>query len=160
MEQNYYPLVQHSAIPSGTFFFYPLGRTLPPMQTVYETRRQRLEMLIKKHSAIADLNEALGWARTDSRISRIRNANARTDRDGKVFQMGDAMAREIEVALDLAEGWMDTPPSYADLTDNPNDPISKALDLLQAMEPEARYQAVRLLGALAEPPVANGTTGH
>lgn len=160
MDQNYYPLVQHSAIPNGTFFYCPLETKLARMQTVYETRRQRLEMLIKKHGAIADLNEALGWSRTDPRISRIRNANVRTDRDGKVFQMGDAMARGIETTLRLEEGWMDTPPNYADLSDNPNDPISKAVDLLQAMEPEARYQALRLLGALAEPSAANGTTGH
>lgn len=127
------------------------------MQTVYETRRQRLEMLIKKHGAIADLNEAIGWARTDPRISRIRNANARTDRDGKVFQMGDAMARGIEVALHLEEGWMDTPPTYSDL--RPDDPISKMQELMAAMEPEMQYQAVRLVGALPQPPQANGTTG-
>lgn len=99
------------------------------MQTVYETRRQRLEMLIKKHGSIAGLNERLGWARTDSRVSRIRNANARSDRDGKVFQMGDAMAREIEETLALAEGWMDTPPSYAETHGEP-DPISKAVTLM------------------------------
>jgi len=155
MGLNYYPLVQQNAIPSGTFFFYPMGGQIRGMQTIYETRRQRLEMLITKHGIIADLNEALGWARTDSRVSRIKNANARTDRDGKVFQMGDAMAREIETALKLPDGWMDTPPTYADLHEA-DDPISKAVTLLQAMEPDARYQAVRLLGALAQPPNTNG----
>ena len=156
MDANYYPLVQHCEVPNGTFLFYPAGQTLPRMQTVYETRRQRLEMLIKKHSSIAYLNEALGWARTDPRISRIRNANTRTDRDGKVFQMGDAMARSIETTLNLDEGWMDTPPTYSELHGTP-DLAARASEILSAMEPEAQYQAIRLLDALAQPPKTNGT---
>ena len=43
--------------------------------------------------------------------------------------MGDAMAREIEETLALAEGWMDTPPSYAETHGEP-DPISKAVTLM------------------------------
>jgi len=128
------------------------------MQTVYETRRQRLEMLVKEHVTIAELNAAIGWPRTDPRISRIRNANARTDRDGKVFQMGDAMARGIEVALKLEEGWMDTPPPPIEYSSG-DDTIGKAVQIMQAMEPEARYQALRLLDAIAQPPTANGTHG-
>jgi hypothetical protein len=159
MDANYYPLVQFCEVPNGTFHSYPAGGTLPRMQTIYETRRQRLEILIRRHSSIADLNESLGWARTDPRVSRIRNANSRTDRDGKVYQMGDAMARSIEAALCLEEGWMDTPPTYAELNGQP-DPASMAASMLAAMEPEAQYQALRLLGALAEPPKANGTSGQ
>ena len=158
MPQNYYPLVHHFAIPNGTFLYYPVAETLPRMQTVYETRRQRLEMLIKKHGSIADLNEAIGWSRTDPRISRVRNANVRTDRSGKVFQMGDAMARGIEVALKLEEGWMDTPPTYSELTGG-TDAMSKMQELMASMEPEMQYQAVRLVGALPQPTQANGTTG-
>ncbi len=156
---DYYPLVQCKAIPSGTFLFTHGGGVILPMQTVYETRRQRIEMLIKEYGSIAALNEKLGWSRTDSRISRVKNANARTDRDGKVFQMGDGMAREIETTLALEEGWMDTPPSYAELHGQ-SDPIGKAVQVLEAMEPEARYQALRLLDALAQPAPANGTHGH
>lgn len=117
------------------------------MQTVYVTRKQRLEQLIKKHGSIAELNNALGWARTDSRLSRIRNENQRTDRAGKVFQMGDPMAREIERTLDLPEGWMDTPDSYDQL----ETPADKAKAMIMAMEPEQQYQALRLLDALTEP---------
>jgi len=159
MGGDYYPLVQHRAIPSGEFFFYPKGGSIAPMQTIHETRRQRLGLLVEKHGSIAKLNDALKWPRTDSRISRIRNANARTDRDGKVFQMGDAMAREIEATLSLEPGWMDTPPTYAELNGEA-DPISKALGILRAMEPELRYQAVRLLDALAEPHEPNGSPSH
>lgn len=129
------------------------------MQTVHETRRQRLELLLKRYDSIAALNDALGWPRTDSRLSRIKNGNARTDRKGKVFQMGDGIAREIEDVLKLGSGWMDTPPTYAELHGE-NDPISKALDIMSVMEPEARYQALRLLDALAQPPKANGTHGQ
>jgi len=117
------------------------------MQTVYVTRKQRLEQLIKKHGSIAELNNALGWARTDSRLSRIRNENQRTDRAGKVFQMGDPMAREIERTLKLPEGWMDTPDSYDQL----ETPADKAKAMIMAMEPEQQYQALRLLDALTEP---------
>ena len=68
-------------------------------------------MLLRKYGTFAAMNEALGWPRTDSRLSRIKNANARTDRGGKIFQMGDAIARELEGTLGLEEGWMDTPPT-------------------------------------------------
>lgn len=118
------------------------------MQTVYKTRKQRLEQLIKEHGSIAELNNALGWTRTDSRLSRIRNENQRTDRAGKAFQMGDPMAREIERTLKLPEGWMDTPESsYDDL----QTPADKARAIIMAMEPEQQYQALRLLDALTEP---------
>lgn len=129
------------------------------MQTIHDTRRQRLEILISEAGSIAKLNEELKWPRADSRISRIKNANARTDRGGKVFQMGDSMAREIEDALGKPTGWMDTPPTYAELHGEP-DPISKVVGLMEAMQPEARYQALRLLDALAQPSPANGTTGQ
>ncbi|PZO17655.1 MAG: hypothetical protein DCF26_09510 [Burkholderiales bacterium] len=113
-------------------------------------------MLIKRFESIAALNDALGWPRADSRLSRIKNGNIRSDREGKVFQMGDNIAREIETTLKLEAGWMDTPPSYAELNGE-NDPISKAVDILSVMDPEARYQALRLLDALSQPPKANGT---
>lgn len=154
--ENYYPLVQHVAIPFGPFIFYPSGTKLAYMQTVYETRRQRLDLLIKQHGSIADLNERLGWSRTDSRISRVKNANARTGRDGKVFQMGDAMAREIEATLGLPEGWMDTPPTLAEQFGH-SEPLDKLAALLATMEPEMQYKVVRMVGALAQP--ADGTNG-
>lgn len=76
------------------------------MMTVAEIRRENLDGLIKQHESVANLNDRLGWPRTDPRLSRIRNANMRGDR-GKPFQMGDSMAREIEAALGLELGWMD-----------------------------------------------------
>lgn len=126
------------------------------MQTIHDTRKQRLEMLIEKHRSIAELNDALGWPRTDSRLTRIRNGNTRTDRDGKVFQMGDAMAREIETALKLETGWMDTPPSLSEQYGH-SEPLDKMAALLAAMEPEMQYKVVRMVAALSQP--ADGTNG-
>lgn len=127
------------------------------MQTVYETRRERLGLLLKRHGTFAAMNEALQWPRTDSRLSRIRNANARTDRSGKVFQMGDALAREIEQKLSLPEGWMDTPPTYAEIH-NDEDPRAKVLQLMEGMPESEWATVVRLVDALAKPApkAANG----
>lgn len=127
------------------------------MQTVYETRRARLSLLLTKHGSFAALNEVLEWPRTDSRLSRIKNANVRTDRDGKVYQMGDAIAREIEIKLHLPEGWMDTPPGYAELH-NDEDPRTKVLQLMENMPSSEWATIVRLVDALAQPApkAANG----
>ncbi len=118
------------------------------MHTVYETRRQRLGQLIDKYGSIAALNDALGFPRTDSRLSRIRNANARTDRGGKVFQMGDAIAREIETTLSLPTGWMDTPPDlFAEWIDPQ---LRDALGVaMRAMDSDTQYRVVRMVEAMA-----------
>lgn len=125
------------------------------MQTVTETRRVRLEMLIKSHGSVAMLNTALGWTRTDPKLTQIRNANVRTGR-AKPHQMGEAMAREIENKLSLDVGWMDTPPSYSELHGE-EDPRTKVMLLLEAMPPDKWSTAVRLLAALTQP--ATGTDG-
>lgn len=71
--------------------------------------------------------------------------------------MGDDIARKIEGALKLPTGWMDTPPTYAEL-----DGDNRQAQMLLAMEnipadlwPTAR----RLLDALGKPEAKNGTTG-
>lgn len=76
------------------------------MKTIAEIRRENLREIIDRFGSIAETNERMGWDRTDPRLTRIRNANVRGDR-GKPFQMGDAMAREIERTIGLEEGWMD-----------------------------------------------------
>jgi len=131
---------------------------MPAVNTIEETRRQRLGLLLKEHESFAQLNEKLGWPRTDSRLSRIKNQNTRTDRDGKVFQMGSPMAREIEITLGLAIGWMDTPLTWAELHGE-EDPRAKVLQLMEAMPEDQWATAVRLLDALAQPATRNGTTG-
>jgi hypothetical protein len=79
------------------------------MQTIDETRRQRLQILIDRHGTLAALNEALGLARTDATLSQIKNKSAHS-KTGTPRCMGDPLARRIEEKLDLPLGWMDTPP--------------------------------------------------
>lgn len=153
------PIGKASRYPFGKFPDYPAGGRIPTMQTVHDTRRARLSILLDKHKTFAALNEALEWPRTDSRLSRIKNANVRTDREGKVFNMGDAIAREIEKKLNLEEGWMDTPPTYFELH-GLEDPRAKVLELMEHMPQSEWATVVRLVDAIAQPPApANGTTG-
>lgn len=145
------------SMPFGNFRVYPVGNKTSGMQTIAETRRARLEELIAQHGGkIANLNEALGYERNDTRLARVRNANARTDRPGKVFQMGDPQAREIEEKLGLERGWMDTPPGYADLSDQR---ISHVIKVMEAMPEWQREQAMKIVDTLAQPKKTNGTTG-
>ena len=70
--------------------------------------------------------------------------------------MGDDLARKIEEKLELELGWMDTPPTYAELHGD-EDPRTKVMQLMEAMPPDQWPTAVRLLDALAQP--ATGTDG-
>lgn len=116
-------------------------------------------MLIKKYTSIAALNAALGWTRTDPKLALIRNASKRQGRS-KPHQMGDAMARDIEEKLGLEHGWMDTPPSYAELSGQ-DDPRARVMLLMEQMPQEQWPTAMRLLDALAQPPTQKptGTNG-
>ncbi len=146
------------SIPFGKFTYRATLAHYSRVQTIDETRRIRLEMLIKQHGGkLANLNEALGYERTHAKLSRIRNMNKRTDRPGKAFAMGDQQAREIEQKLSLDHGWMDTPPSYLEIHGE-QDPRTKVMLLMEAMPPDQWPTAVRLLGALTQP--ATGTHGQ
>ena len=136
---------------------YPLGATSLAMQTVHDTRRQRLAMLLDQYKTFANLNDALKWPRTDGRLSRIKNQNVRTDREGKSFEMGDSIAREMEEKLGLDHGWMDTPPSYAELHGDP-DPRTHLLAVMEKLPVDQYATAIRLITALAgQDPTKNGT---
>lgn len=127
-------------------FGYPIAC----MQTIAETRRQRLQMLLAKHNnSLAELNEALGLDRTDSTLSQIRNQSAHS-RTGKPRSMGDDLARKIEKSLGLEEGWMDTPPTYAELLGE-EDPMTKAILALEQLNREQIPVATRLITAIAQP---------
>lgn len=118
------------------------------MQTVFETRKQRLRMLREKYASWADLNEAIGWLRTDPRLSQIHSESIRSDR-GTPFVMGDPTARLIEEKLGLEVGWLDTPPTYAEL--HQDDRISHVMKVMEAMPEWKRDQAMRLIDTIAEP---------
>lgn len=127
------------------------------MQTIDETRRQRLDMLIKKHGGIAPLNEAIGLARTDATLSQIKNKSVHS-KTGTPRAMGDSLARRIEVSLSLSLGWMDTPPTANERTGQSNQ-REKITQLMEGLPDDQLAVALRLLDALAKPPPANGTTG-
>ena len=152
-------------LPFGHILQMPIGKftkrantcIIYSVQTIDETRRSRLEFLIRKHGGkLANLNEALGYARNATKLARIRNRNARTDRPGKFFEMGDEQAREIEEKLSLGRGWMDTPLSYAELHGD-DDPRTKVMQLMEAMPPDQWATVVRLVDAVAQPAAATGT---
>ena len=119
------------------------------MQPASETRVVRLNMLLKQFGSIAELNTALGWARTDPKLAQIRKGHARTQ-TGKAYKMGESMAAEIETALKLPRGWMDTPPTYAELQGQ-DDPRTKAHQLMDSLGEDKVEMALRLLTAFAQP---------
>lgn len=96
--------------------------------------------------------------RTDATLAQIRNKNLRRASSGKPYEMGDILARRIEKALKLEEGWMDTPISYAELHGE-NDPRVKMMQLMERLPPDQWPTAVRLVDALGEPAKGNGTNG-
>ena len=82
---------------------------------------------------MANLCEKLGYARNETAtLTRILNANIRHDRDGKPYNMGSPMAREIEGKLSLPQGWMDTPLSFAEIHGE-DDPRAKVMKLMESM---------------------------
>lgn len=120
------------------------------MQTVSETRRARLSILVKRYNnSLAELNEALELDRTDATLSQIRT-QAKHSKTKKPRAMGDDLARKIEEKLGLAAGWMDTPPKYAEIHGD-EDPRAMIEHLVQEMPPEDWPTALRLLSALKKP---------
>lgn len=159
MDDILLPIGHWLSMPFGKFTYGAFLSDHRTVNTIDETRRIRLEMLIKRYGEkLANLNEALGYERTHSQLARIRNKNQRTDRPGKFYIMGDEQAREIEQKLSLAVGWMDTPPTYTELHGE-DDPRTKVMLLMESMPPDQWATAVRLLDALTQPQKLEGTTG-
>lgn len=154
-----FPKGETMSTPLGEFFNSPLGSQIGAMDTVEETRRLRLQILVTKHGSMADLCEGLGYARTETAtLTRILNANVRHDRGGKLYNMGSPMARDIEKKLNLPHGWMDTPPTYDELLGE-QDPRTKVMQLMEGMPEDQWATVVRLVDALAQPTLATGTKG-
>ena len=117
------------------------------MPTSYETRRERLEILIEKYGSIPNLNIALGWPRTNATLNHVREAYSRPGRN-KPYQMGETTARAIEDALKLERGWMDTPVAFGLQMDMR---ILHAVRVMENMSEKQRDRAVEMLDALAQP---------
>lgn len=132
------------------------------MQTVTETRRQRLMILINKYGETTKLNEAIGRDPGNPQLGLYKNRNLR--KNGKHHQMGDLIAREIEEKLGLPQGWMDTPPTYTELLGE-EDPMAKIIMVAEKMSPEMqRFYAQLGHTALEQPAfspaiqIANGAS--
>ncbi|MDO8777066.1 MAG: hypothetical protein Q7K57_51830 [Burkholderiaceae bacterium] len=126
------------------------------MKTIAEIRRIRLEQLIERYGSITELNVALGKARTDSKLSQLRNASARKDR-AKPTQMGEKIAREIEDVLRLEQGWMDNLPAYED--PSIDEKMRHLHKVAEGLAPYQIDQLIKIGATLAEPapPAKNGT---
>lgn len=125
---------------------------IPCMKTIGEIRRDNLEILLLQFRSLADLNEKLELARTDSTLSQIRNRS--TSSRGKPRAMGEPLARKIEVALKLEPGWMDNV-QYA--PDTRQHRIQHVLQVMESMEDWQVDQAVKIVDTIAEPAPRNGT---
>lgn len=133
------------------------GNPMRGMETASEIRRRKLGILIDRYDGLAKLNVAIGWARTDPKLSQIRNANIRPGRD-KPYLMGDAMAREIEDSLQLERGWLDTPESLTDFYADTR--IGHVLKVMEQMPEWQLDQAIKIIDTIAQPiPAKNGTQG-
>lgn len=80
------------------------------MKPVEEIRRDNLQQLVQQSGGISSLNTRLGRSARDSTFNQILNRSVNS-KGGKPKSMGPRMARSIEEALSLQEGWMDTPHS-------------------------------------------------
>ena len=115
-------------------------------------------MLWRRHGeSMSDLNEAIGWPRPDARLNRIKGKVRRGDRDGKYFEMGDNIAREIEQALGLTEGWMDTPPTYAELAGE-DDPKAKVMAVMEQMSADMQQLLAQLGDTMLKQTMGGGPT--
>lgn len=129
------------------------------MKTIEETRREKLQMLVKIHGGTANLCERLGYSRAEtSKLTRIANGNIRHERGGKPYELGSATARLIEEALELERGWMDTPPTLAEQYGH-HDSRVLVMEVMEKLPQEHHATVLRLVNALVEPNTKNGTSG-
>lgn len=144
-----FPMGERLSSPTGEFCFSPPGNPIAWMMTVQEIRRERLQLLVTEHGQMANLCEALGFARSDTaRLTRIANANIRHERDGKPYVMGDELARQIEEKLELERGWMDTPVGY----EFADPKMSELHRVAQELEPYQIEQLITIGSTLAQKP--------
>lgn len=144
----------------GEFVFTQWGGLISAMKTIEETRREKLQMLVKLHGGTANLCEKLGYSRAEtSKLTRIANGNIRHERGGKPYELGSATARLIENTLLLERGWMDTPPTLSEQYGE-HDSRAMVMEVMDKLPQEHHATVLRLVNALIQPTApANGTHG-
>lgn len=129
---------------------------ISPVETVEQTRRARLRLLVEQHNGLANLCETLGYSRKEtSGLSRILNGNLRHDRDGEPYNMGSPMARGIESKLGKTIGWMDTPLNFFEIHENTH--ISNVVRAMETLPDDwQREKVANIVATLleAQPPTA------
>lgn len=134
------------------------------MQSVHENRRAWVALLRRRYKTLSALNVALGRNHLDATFSQILN-RATDSRRGKVREMGERLAREIEDKLGLELGALDRPPPAAEGADLPWRAIeSNAVDagayLLNGRIPVRGRAKLGDNGHFAEVEAEAGTEGY
>lgn len=120
------------------------------MKTVAQIRRENLLKLIEGQGSIAKLNERLELARTDATLSQIKNQSL-TSR-GNPKMMGATLARRLESALNLGEGWMDHDHQGSYFK---REQIQHINRVMENMPDYKVLQIVKIIDALVTPPGAD-----
>lgn len=97
------------------------------MSTSYEIRRNNLRKLLERFRSVAEFNETMGRSRKNPGFTMIKNGQLNR---GKPREMGDKLAREIELRLNLPAGWMDTPHTEEDKTEATGVPYIEGTPLI------------------------------
>lgn len=112
------------------------------MKTSKELRYDNLLRLLDQLGSVQALAERLG--KSHAQISQLKT-KAKDSKTGKIRGIGDDLAREIEMTLNLEIGWMDN-----DHSKNPPTPFTfnfikplskttiKVVEMMEAMDDETR----------------------
>lgn len=133
-----------------------LGYLMESVKTISEIRRDNLLALIDSHGggSLSALNSKIGLDRTDATLAQIKNQNVNSG-TGKPRGMGDALARRIEAALELPNGWIDNVHAYADPA--LEERMLHLHRLAEELGPYKVDQLIKIGAALVEhPKAANG----
>lgn len=125
------------------------------MKTISEIRLDNLELLVREHGSQDKVAELAGTSPVY--LSQLFN-KAMDSKTGRPRQIGDPLARKLEIGCKKEIGWMDNahpPHSYR------NERIHSAVLAMEAMDDNQLERAYKILHTLAEPPshIPNGTTG-
>lgn len=117
------------------------------MQTVAEIRLVNLALLSKEFGTQDKVAE-LGHT-SPVYLSQIAN-HAVDSKTGKPREMGDALARKLEIGCGKPRGWMDNVRTYAELN-GLSDPKAMMWQVLEGIPMDEWPTAMRLLAALKKP---------
>lgn len=127
--------------------FIDLSVALPIalMKTIAEIRLDNLELLIEEYGssdAVAELAET-----SPVYLSQLRN-KALDSKTGRARQIGDPLARKLEIGCKKEVGWMDNP-QYAPTSRNRQ--ITQIVRIMEHMEDWQLDQATKILDTIAQP---------